>query len=69
MKNTPTNVESLVDHYITQVSCGAEHTLALTETGTCYAWGHGKYGALGNGRSDSQYEPVHVNFSETIISA
>ena len=53
MKNTPTNVESLVDHYITQVSCGAEHTLALTETGTCYAWGHGKYGALGNGRSDS----------------
>ena len=53
MKNTPTNVESLVEYFITQVSCGNEHTLALSENGVSFAWGLGKHGALGNGRSNS----------------
>eukprot|EP00347_Sterkiella_histriomuscorum_P024388 403331293 len=66
-KNTPTNVESLVEYFICQVSCGSEHTLAISENGVCFAWGLGKFGALGNGRSDSQYEPNLVNFQEPII--
>ena len=65
-KNNPTNVEQLVDYFITQVACGAEHTLALSENGICFAWGKGTHGALGNGRSDSQYEPVLVNMQSPI---
>ncbi|CDW79837.1 UNKNOWN [Stylonychia lemnae] len=66
-KNTPTNVETLVDYFICQVSCGNEHTLAISENGVCFAWGQGKYGSLGNGRSDPQFEPILVNFTDPII--
>lgn len=52
-KNTPTLVEYLAEHFISQVSCGNEHTLALTENGLVYSWGLGKLGALGNGKSES----------------
>lgn len=43
-KHTPTNVEALVDHFITKVACGSEHTLALSDTGVCFAWGRGREG-------------------------
>jgi alpha-tubulin suppressor-like RCC1 family protein len=66
-KNTPTLVEHLAEYFVSQVSCGNEHTLALTENGQVYSWGYGKQGALGNGRSDSQYEPILLSFAEAII--
>jgi alpha-tubulin suppressor-like RCC1 family protein len=43
-KNTPTNVESLVEHFITKVACGGDHTLAITDIGVCFAWGRGREG-------------------------
>lgn len=62
-KNTPTLVEAspLIDQIVTKVSCGNYHSLALTERGLGYAWGQGKFGALGSGRSDNLFEPLTVN--------
>lgn len=37
-------------HQIVQVAAGGGHSLALTEEGTIYAWGHGARGQLGNGQ-------------------
>lgn len=60
----PTLVEFPVseDLKFTQVSCGDEHTLALTEDGEVWVWGSGEYGRLGNGwHSDALTpEPVEV---------
>ncbi len=50
-KNLPCLVESLVDEFVCSVKCGAQHSLALSESGTAFAWGSGKNGQLGNGRS------------------
>lgn len=66
-KSTPSNVESLVDYFVCSVACGSEHTLALTENGLCFSWGKGKYGALGNGQSNDQFEPNHIALQEPII--
>jgi alpha-tubulin suppressor-like RCC1 family protein len=57
-KTTPTLVEGLLsDQIVTKVICGNFHSLAISSENRAYAWGQGKFGALGNGRSENQYEP------------
>lgn len=48
----PCLLESLKDEFITDIESGNEHCLALSECQQkIYAWGQGKYGALGTSRS------------------
>jgi alpha-tubulin suppressor-like RCC1 family protein len=48
-------------HKITQVACGAEHTIALAEDGTVWTWGLNSFGQLGLGNLENQYTPVQVS--------
>ncbi|KAL4476307.1 hypothetical protein ABPG74_010040 [Tetrahymena malaccensis] len=43
----PKKVVVLEDVYVTHVSCGMTHTLAITNEGFVYAWGDGMSGKLG----------------------
>jgi alpha-tubulin suppressor-like RCC1 family protein len=45
---------------VTQVSAGAEHSLALLSNGTVEAWGDNSDGELGNGTTTSSAVPVPV---------
>ena len=45
----PTRVQGLVEKRITKVSCGAQHTLALTDDKQVWAFGSGIYGECGQG--------------------
>jgi len=56
----PGLVEQLAEdgHRVTQVSCGAKHTLALTDDGTVLCWGDGEFGRLGNGNSSAPVPEV-----------
>ncbi len=45
---------------VTQVSAGAEHSLALLSNGTVEAWGDNSHGELGNGTTTSSAVPVPV---------
>jgi len=60
----PRPVPALQQHVIRDVSCGAAHTLALSEGGIVFAWGSGADGQLGvGGRPDEQpdaHAPVQV---------
>ncbi|PHJ25322.1 regulator of chromosome condensation repeat-containing protein, partial [Cystoisospora suis] len=47
---------------IARISCGSDHTLALTDRGSLYAWGVGMYGNLGQGDTLDAYKPVKVFF-------
>lgn len=48
-------------HVISDIAVGNEHCLALTETGDkVFAWGQGKYGALGISKSQNMKQPVEV---------
>lgn len=40
-------VPNLLPHKITKVSCGWNHTMALTEAGSVYVWGSNAFGQLG----------------------
>ena len=42
------------------VSCGAEHSVGLSEQGALYAWGWGAYGNLGDGARADRWTPARV---------
>jgi len=46
----------------TQVACGAQHTLILTEAGNLYSTGEGSYGRLGRGDTSSEVEFEEIDF-------
>jgi alpha-tubulin suppressor-like RCC1 family protein len=54
----PATVKGLTG--VTQVSAGAEHSLALLSNGTVEAWGDNSHGELGNGTTTSSAVPVPV---------
>ncbi|MBF0611894.1 MAG: hypothetical protein HQL55_12310 [Magnetococcales bacterium] len=43
------------------VACGSDHSLALKDDGTVWAWGYNNYGQLGNGSTSNNFTPVQVN--------
>jgi alpha-tubulin suppressor-like RCC1 family protein len=42
--NTPKLVDSLVSKPVLKVSCGWNHTAAITKEGWCYTWGQSEFG-------------------------
>ena len=43
------------------VAAGAEHTAAITEDGSLYGWGWGRYGNLGLGDRNDRLVPQKVS--------
>jgi alpha-tubulin suppressor-like RCC1 family protein len=58
---SPALVESLSDSkvFITSVSVGSSHMLALTKDGKVFSWGNGEYGRCGNGLTN-QPKPLAI---------
>eukprot|EP00002_Diphylleia_rotans_P038556 TRINITY_DN8793_c0_g2_i4.p1 TRINITY_DN8793_c0_g2~~TRINITY_DN8793_c0_g2_i4.p1 ORF type:complete len:1462 (+),score=228.86 TRINITY_DN8793_c0_g2_i4:40-4425(+) len=56
-------VMSLKNTKIIQVSCGAEHTLALSDSGEVFTWGRGQHGQLGLGVPFNQHVPRKIDIS------
>jgi alpha-tubulin suppressor-like RCC1 family protein len=56
---TPKQVSAggLDDECVSHVSCGARHTLAVTEDGEVYSWGLGHFGVLGRSFTPFDHEP------------
>jgi hypothetical protein len=47
----------LDDECVSHVSCGARHTLAITEDGEVYSWGLGHFGVLGRSFTPYDHDP------------
>ena len=48
---------------IIQVSCGNNHTGAVTEDGRLYMWGHNSVGQLGDGTTENRKIPVLIKIN------
>lgn len=42
------NIQALESDFVSQVTCGWSHTVALTKEGKVYTWGNGDHGKLGH---------------------
>ncbi|EQC37098.1 hypothetical protein SDRG_05325 [Saprolegnia diclina VS20] len=58
---SPEWVEALVDTRIVDLSCGASHAAAVSDTGDLYTWGHGAHGKLGHGQDIDEVTPRLVD--------
>ncbi len=47
----------------TQLACAADHSLALTDDGSVYAWGANEHGQLANGSKNQALAPTPVDLS------
>ena len=47
----------LDDERVSHISCGARHTLAITEDGEAFSWGLGHYGVLGRSFTPYDHDP------------
>lgn len=54
---------------IKMVAAGAEHTAAVTEDGTLYGWGWGRYGNLGLGDRNDRLVPEKVSLSKVSLGS
>lgn len=54
--------------YYRRVSCGGWHTMVVTKSGACYAFGRGEYGRLGLGNTKSRTHPHLVSLKLTQVS-
>ena len=57
---TPTLIKSLSGVSISLVTCGWQHTMALTQQGKVLSWGYGEDGQLGHGDSNDCLSPKLV---------
>ena len=55
-------MESLIRTQILSVSCGWQHTLALSSLGRSFSWGYGEDGQLGHGDTNDYLQPKEVEF-------
>ncbi|KAM4704487.1 protein RCC2 isoform 1-T2 [Rhinophrynus dorsalis] len=62
--DAPKLIESLKDEVFVHASCGRNHTLALTENGSVYAFGENKMGQLGLGnKTDAVPSPAQILYN------
>ena len=45
---------------IEDVSCGDNHTIAITSSGDVYSWGQGNNGTLGVGQVNYRQKPILI---------
>ncbi|MBF0370723.1 MAG: DUF1566 domain-containing protein [Magnetococcales bacterium] len=55
-----TPVEVPIAEPVIQIAAGYQHTIALTESGSVWAWGNNLFGQLGNGGTEDSATPVKV---------
>ncbi|WP_018218841.1 RCC1 domain-containing protein [Salinispora vitiensis] len=71
--NTPVAVDLPAGTEVTAIAAGGAHSLALTSSGTVFAWGGNSSGQLGDGSTDNTSTPVAVglptNTTATAIAA
>lgn len=48
IEELPTRIDRLLKHKLTDVACGLDHTLVLTENGDVHAWGFNQEGQCGD---------------------
>lgn len=66
--SAPTQAAAKEDNFVT-ISAGDNHSMAIKEDGSLWAWGYNKYGQLGDGTTKSTTTPVKIMDDIVHISA
>ncbi|XP_021936482.1 probable E3 ubiquitin-protein ligase HERC4 isoform X2 [Zootermopsis nevadensis] len=61
MQLNPKMIKTLATSHVIQITCGYDHSLALTKDGALYAWGSNSYGQLGFGNQNGHQKPAVIS--------
>lgn len=56
----PTLLDDLLREHVSELVCGSEHCMVLTEEGELYVWGNGQDGRLGTGKTELVSTPTRI---------
>lgn len=60
----PTRVDSLLAHFVSHISCGNAHAMAIADSGKAlFSWGSGSFGQTGQGTFGFSSEPKPALFA------
>ena len=54
-----------IEKFVSQINCGSNHTLLLTNDGKVYATGYNEYGQLGDGTDKQSLSFIYVKNQNT----
>lgn len=63
---SPILMESIANDCIVEISCGANHSMAINDKGDLYTWGEGVYGQLGHKVLNNEIYPRKVEIKNQI---
>jgi alpha-tubulin suppressor-like RCC1 family protein len=66
-KLVPTKVVGLNEEKIKMISCGCNHSMALTKSGCAYIWGDNRFGQLGIENLKGAYKPKLLKLKEFLV--
>ncbi len=66
-KSMPTKLKALNDIKIKMISCGYNHSMALTKDGSVYSWGSNGYSQLGIANTKDSNTPKQIQMKDIII--
>lgn len=66
--NSPSLIEGLLSHQITNLSSGSFHSFAICHKKGAYSWGYGEQGQLGLGDSKDKFLPEKVKFESNKLT-
>jgi alpha-tubulin suppressor-like RCC1 family protein len=55
--------------FVTNICCGAYHSLAITDEGNLYGWGESRCGQLGLGRKIKEPLPKPIPMPDKVLKA
>jgi len=63
----PYKINEFIGEKVEAISCGSNHSLALTENGCVYSWGYNRYGQLGlNSENFKENKPQRIEIDVKI---
>lgn len=60
----PRQVEHISKRRAIMIACGSNHVLAVTDNGSLWSWGDGRWGQLGHGNAGDVGKPAKVRYLE-----
>nr|XP_055062420.1 probable E3 ubiquitin-protein ligase HERC4 [Misgurnus anguillicaudatus] len=59
-------LKDLTNRHVIQISCGDQHSMALTQDGRVYVWGENSHGQLGLNEGSGCLTPQHMTFLDGV---
>jgi alpha-tubulin suppressor-like RCC1 family protein len=63
----PIKINGFNEEKVTMISCGSDHSIALTKSGRAYSWGNNEFGQSGHNHTNDVIKPSIVPLDDEVL--